>query len=185
MSWTFLLKVWPLFRCSCMAVFGCSLRFAQPAIAGTLSSYLRTMKLRSAIARTVWHTSGRWATNCAFCDLANRPQYIGLFDDGSSICLKTRIPVRCISTETAHPKISPCSSSTPNSCCLPRILPQSRPQRRMIGAYGDTSQGARRDSQTRQPQLGPLSSARPGSRYGIRTEGTTPAAHARDVYLVD
>jgi len=26
MSWTFLLKVWPLFRCSCMAAFGCSLR---------------------------------------------------------------------------------------------------------------------------------------------------------------
>jgi RHS repeat-associated protein len=25
-SWTFLLKVWPLFRCSCMAAFGCSLR---------------------------------------------------------------------------------------------------------------------------------------------------------------
>src|ERR1700722_10209938 len=26
MSWTFLLKVWPLFRCSRMAAFGCSLR---------------------------------------------------------------------------------------------------------------------------------------------------------------
>ena len=26
MSWTFLLKVWPLFRCSPMAAFGCSLR---------------------------------------------------------------------------------------------------------------------------------------------------------------
>jgi hypothetical protein len=26
MSWTFLLKVWPLFRCLCMAAFGCSLR---------------------------------------------------------------------------------------------------------------------------------------------------------------
>ena len=26
MSWTFLLKVWPLFKCSCMAAFGCSLR---------------------------------------------------------------------------------------------------------------------------------------------------------------
>src|SRR5439155_4814440 len=28
MSWTFLLKVWPLFRCSCMAAFGCSLRLS-------------------------------------------------------------------------------------------------------------------------------------------------------------
>src|SRR5260370_35196435 len=26
MSGTFLLKVWPVFRCSCMAAFGCSLR---------------------------------------------------------------------------------------------------------------------------------------------------------------
>src|SRR3989442_3902851 len=26
MSWSILLKVWPLFRCSCMAAFGCSLR---------------------------------------------------------------------------------------------------------------------------------------------------------------
>ena len=26
MSWTFLLKVWPLFKCSSMAAFGCSLR---------------------------------------------------------------------------------------------------------------------------------------------------------------
>jgi hypothetical protein len=29
MSWTFLLKVWPLFRCSCMAAFGCSLRHTE------------------------------------------------------------------------------------------------------------------------------------------------------------
>ena len=28
MSWTFLLKVWPLFRCSRMAAFGCSLRYS-------------------------------------------------------------------------------------------------------------------------------------------------------------
>src|SRR5438445_5946816 len=27
MSWSILLKVWPLFRCSCMAAFGCSLRY--------------------------------------------------------------------------------------------------------------------------------------------------------------
>src|SRR5438132_10607166 len=29
MSWSILLKVWPLFRCSCMAAFGCSLRSNQ------------------------------------------------------------------------------------------------------------------------------------------------------------
>jgi hypothetical protein len=31
MSWTFLLKVWPLFRCSRMAAFGCSLRKLEAA----------------------------------------------------------------------------------------------------------------------------------------------------------
>src|SRR5450631_2544566 len=42
------------------------LHFSQLAMAGTLPSYLRTMKLRSAMARTVCHNSDACATlkNC-------------------------------------------------------------------------------------------------------------------------
>ena len=35
---------------------------AQPTIAGTLPSYLRTMKLRSAMAGTVWHSCDRFTS---------------------------------------------------------------------------------------------------------------------------
>ena len=89
-----------------------------------------------------------------------------MFDDGSIICLETRIPVCCISTE---PAMLP-ENTTVFPINAEPMLPSEdsaaeSAQRRMIRAYGDTIQGPRRDSQTRQPQLGPLSSPRPGSRY--------------------
>jgi hypothetical protein len=91
--------------------------------------------------RFVFHRSFAWEpTNRT--PPVSRPVGQGMFDDGSSICLETRIPVCCISTETAMPS----ENTTVFPINAKPMLPSEdsaaeSPQRRMIRAYGDTSQG--------------------------------------------
>src|SRR5256886_17405152 len=61
MSWTILLKVWPLFRCSCMAAFGCSLRLVHPITVCKVRCRLRSVISRGTKMRlqTGGHLSRR------------------------------------------------------------------------------------------------------------------------------
>ncbi len=94
-------------------------------------------------------------------------------------------PVCCISTETAiAPKISARIYAPQTSCYHAKFQLPIHAGRRMIGPYGDTGGSPNSNSQARQPQLGASHAACTCARHRVRTAGETPAAHARDVYLL-